>query len=153
MTRRRPYKKNDQCYVELNNYTHVRKLLGYDRLDCTGVKDLVNDLYKNEWGNLQNFFIPQVKLIEKIRVGAKYKRKHSKPITPYHRALECPQITDETKKLLKAKYDTLNPFELKAAIEVKLTRIWDLQRNFEQTQKLRSVASLTPGNISKLGTL
>ena len=113
MTRGRPYKKNDQCYVEQKNYTHVRKLFGYDRLDCPEVKDLVNDLYKNEWGNLQNFFIPQVKLLEKIRVGAKYKRKHSKPITPYHRALECPQISDEVKKQLTAKYETLNPFELK----------------------------------------
>lgn len=149
MTRSRPYKKNDQCYVEQKNYTHVRKLLGYDRLDAPKIKELVNDLYKNEWGQLQNFFIPQVKLIEKIRVGAKYKRKHSKPMTPYHRLMECPQITEETKKKFTAIYESLNPFELKAGIERKLKRIWDKQKRFEQTQKLRSVALLPPGNILK----
>jgi len=53
MTRGRPYKKNDQCYVEQKNYTHVRKLLGYDRLDCPNLKSIVNDLYKNEWSLLQ----------------------------------------------------------------------------------------------------
>lgn len=152
LTRGRPYKKNDQCYVEQKNYTHVRKLLGYDRLDCPRVRDLVNDLYKNEWGLLQNFFMPQVKLIEKTRVGSKYKRKHSKPITPYHRLMECSQISDPVKEELKKKYESLNPFELKAGIERKLKRIWDTQKKFEQSRKLRSVApprSLPPGNISK----
>ena len=33
MRRSRPYKKNDQCYVEQRNYTHVRNLFGYDRLE------------------------------------------------------------------------------------------------------------------------
>ena len=79
LTRSRPYKKNDQCYVEQKNYTHVRKLLGYDRLYCPKVRELVNDLYKNEWGLLQNFFIPQVKLIEKIRVGSSCKKKTLRP--------------------------------------------------------------------------
>ena len=32
-TRSRPYKKNDNCYVEQKNYTHVRELFGYDRLE------------------------------------------------------------------------------------------------------------------------
>ena len=140
LTRGRPYKKNDQCYVEQKNYTHVRKLLGYDRLDCARVKGLVNDLYKNEWALLQNFFIPQVKLIEKTRVGSKYKRRHSKPITPYNRLMECPQVSDQVKSELTKKFETLNPFELKAGIESKLKRIWEIQKNFEQTRKLGSIA-------------
>jgi len=151
LTRGRPYKKNDQCYVEQKNYTHVRKLLGYDRIDCPSVKDLVNDLYKNEWGLLQNYFIPQVKLIEKIRVGSKYKRKHDKPLTPYQRLMQCPQIPEQVKKDLTQKYDSLNPFELKAGIERKLKIIWDMQRKFDQTRNQRSVALLPPGNISKRG--
>jgi hypothetical protein len=149
LTRGRPYKKNDQCYVEQKNYTHVRKLLGYDRLDCPKVVALVNDLYKNEWGLLQNFFIPQVKLLEKIRVGSKYKRKHSKPATPYQRLMECPQIPDQVKQDLTKKYDSLNPFELKAGIERKLKVIWDTQKKFEQTSNQRSVAVLPPGNTSR----
>lgn len=90
---------------------------------------------------LQNFFMPQVKLIEKIRVGGKYKRKHSEPKTPYHRVLECPQISDETKQKLIQKYGTLNPFHLRETIEIKLKRIWELQRTFETSNKLKA---LTP---------
>lgn len=151
MTRGRPYKKNDQCYVEQKNYTHVRKLLGYDRLDCPKVKHLLNDLYRNEWSDYQNFFIPQVKLIEKTRVGGKYKRKHSEPMTPFERLMESTAISEEVKQTLKTKEANLNPFELKAGIEKKLKAIWDTQHQFEQSRNRRSVAPTvtTSGNIPK----
>ena len=32
-TRSRPYKKNDNCYIEQKNFTHVRELFGYERFD------------------------------------------------------------------------------------------------------------------------
>lgn len=32
-TRSLPYKKNDNAHVEQKNWTHVRNLFGYDRLD------------------------------------------------------------------------------------------------------------------------
>src|SRR3989338_509284 len=151
MTRGRPYKKNDQCYVEQKNYTHVRKLLCYDRLDCPDVKALINDLYRNEWSQFQNFFIPQVKLISKIRVGGKYKRKHSEPMTHYDRLMECKHITDENKQKMTKIFETLNPFELRERIEKKLKAIWDTQKNFEQSRIRRSVAALPPGNILRRG--
>ena len=33
LRRSRPYKKNDQAHVEQKNWTHVRQLLGYDRIE------------------------------------------------------------------------------------------------------------------------
>ena len=36
-SRGRPYHKNDTAHVEQKNYTHVRLLLGYDRLDHPGL--------------------------------------------------------------------------------------------------------------------
>ncbi len=69
-------------------------------------------------------------------------------MTPYQRLMECSQIPDQVKKDLTKKFESLNPFELKDGIERKLKRIWDTQKKFEQTHKLRSVASLPPGNIS-----
>lgn len=137
LTRSRPYKKNDQCYVEQKNHTHVRKLLGYDRLDCPQVTQLVNDLYRNEWSDYQNYFIPQVKLIEKIRVGGKYKRKHDEPETPHQRLMKSPQISEQAKETMERHFKTLNPFELKDRIETKLKQIWQMQKDFEQSQKLR----------------
>lgn len=143
MTRSRPYKKNDQCYVEQKNYTHVRKLLGYDRIDCPLVKELVNDLYRNEWSDLQNYFLPQMKLVEKIRVGAKYKRKYDDPQTPFERLMKAPQISDEAKQRMQKKFDSMNPFEIKARIEHKLQTIWAVQRKFSEN---RGRLQLTPGN-------
>lgn len=32
-SRSRPYRKNDNAFVEQKNWTHVRQLLGYDRFD------------------------------------------------------------------------------------------------------------------------
>jgi len=43
-TRSRPYKKNDNAHVEQKNWTHVRHLFGYDRLDCPDLLPLMNDL-------------------------------------------------------------------------------------------------------------
>lgn len=71
--RGRPYKKNDQCYVEQKNYTHVREIFGWDRYDKKELIELMNDIYANEWSLLQNLFYPQMKLKTKLRVGAKYR--------------------------------------------------------------------------------
>ncbi len=32
-TRSRPYKKNDNCFVEQKKFTHVRELFGYERFE------------------------------------------------------------------------------------------------------------------------
>ena len=47
-TRSRPYKKNDNAHVEQKNWTQVRHLFGYDRLDIESLVNPMNDLYSNE---------------------------------------------------------------------------------------------------------
>ena len=123
-TRSRPYRKNDNAHVEQKNWTHVRQLFGYDRLDSKNIIYWMNDLYRTEWSLYQNFFIPSVKLISKERHGAKYKRRYDAPKTPYQRVLESEFVDDATKEKLRATYKSLNPFKLKAEIERKLTMIF-----------------------------
>jgi hypothetical protein len=53
-TRSRPYKKNDNAHVEQKNWSHVRQLFGYDRLEDSSLVALMNDLYANEWSLYQN---------------------------------------------------------------------------------------------------
>ena len=67
--RRRPYKKNDNAHVEQKNWTHVRQLLGYDRLDLEWDVNYINDMYVNYWLLLWNYFTPVMKLKSKTRVG------------------------------------------------------------------------------------
>jgi len=86
-TRSRPYHKDDNAHVEKKNWTHVRQLFGYDRIDSNAVIELMNDLYKNEWSLYQNHFCPTMKLVKKEKINSKYKRYYDEPKTPYHRLL------------------------------------------------------------------
>lgn len=47
-TRSRPYMKNDNAHVEQKNWTHVRQLFGYDRLDNKHAVHKMNELYSKE---------------------------------------------------------------------------------------------------------
>lgn len=134
-TRSRPYKKNDQCYVEQKNWTHVRQLFGYDRLDERAMVDLMNEIYRDYWNPLLNFFIPTIKLINKTRVGAKMKKSYDKPKTPYSRLMESINLTDHQKVLLEHRYEKLNPFELKAGLEKKMKEFYELLKRAKERQK------------------
>jgi hypothetical protein len=70
-TRSRAYHKNDNAHIEGKNWTHIRQYLGYQRFDNIELVDLLNDLYTKEWNLYFNFFIPSVKLINKVRDGSK----------------------------------------------------------------------------------
>jgi hypothetical protein len=43
-TRSRPYKKNDNGHVEQKNWTRVRQVLGYDRLENPALVGMINAL-------------------------------------------------------------------------------------------------------------
>jgi hypothetical protein len=124
MTRSRPYRKNDQAHVEQKNWTHVRQLLGYQRLEQPDLLPLINDLY-HTWGLFHNFFCPTLKLCRKVRRGSKTLRTYATPQTPYQRLLDSPQLSPEQKDKLRAQYLNLNPLELKEQIEQKLKRVFD----------------------------
>jgi hypothetical protein len=124
MTRSRAYRKNDQAHVEQKNWTHVRQLLGYQRLEQPELLPLLNDLYRT-WGWFHNFFCPTLKLRRKTREGSKTLRQYFTPQTPYQRLLECSQLTQEQQHKLQAQYQQLDPFELKEQIEKKLKMVFD----------------------------
>jgi hypothetical protein len=67
-TRSRPYRKNDNCYVEQKNYTMVRRHVGYQRLAGQEQLTLVNKLY--EYLRLYtNYFQPLMKLKSQRTTG------------------------------------------------------------------------------------
>lgn len=129
--RRRPYKKNDNAHVEQKNWTHVRQLLGYDRLDLQWDVDYINDMYVNYWLPLWNFFTPVMKLESKTRVGGRIVKVHDEPQTPFTRIINCEHVSQEQKQALLARREQLNPFRLKAELEKKLKwyfRIVDIRK-------------------------
>jgi len=90
-TRCRPYKKNDQAYVEQKNWTAVRQTVGYDRYEGQAACEALNALYQPLRLYL-NFFQPVMVLLEKTRQGAKVKKRYDTAQTPYQRVLDSPDV-------------------------------------------------------------
>jgi hypothetical protein len=125
-TRSRPYHSDDNAHVEQKNWTHVRQLFGYERFGNQAVVALMNDLYKNEMSQMNNYFLPNTKLTEKQRIDSKIIKKHDKPETPYQRLIKSEHISEQKKKELTEIYNSLNPFELKKTIKKKVDHIFRL---------------------------
>jgi hypothetical protein len=149
-SRSRPYKKNDNCWVEQKNSTHVRQVVGYLRFDTPTEQAILNDLYRNELHLYKNFFQPVMKLLVKEREKGHIRRKYDKPQTPYQRILASGQVPDEAKKALTKTYNQLNPAELKRRIDAKLKL---LHKTYEAKQNSLNTATtkkLTPRLGDKL---
>lgn len=131
-TRGRPYKKNDQAYVEERNGSIVRKLVGYERLEGRKALRLLNQFYAIS-RLYNNFFQPSLKLLHKTRQGAKVYRKYDKAKTPFQRILASKEVSKKNKESLKSQYKLLDPIDL-------LNQMNELQ---EKLQKL-AVPSIFP---------
>ena len=118
--RRRPYKKNDNAHVEQKNYTHVRELFGYERLDEYELSVLMDEIYQAYWNPLNNYFIPALKLVSKERHGSKIKKKYDTPKTPCQRLLDSDRVLPKVKQQLRLNLKYKNPFFLKQELEKKL---------------------------------
>jgi len=122
-TRSRPYRKNDNARVEQKNWTHVRQIVGYDRLDKPIQAELLNELYAKEWSQFRNFFCPAMKHLRTEVEGSRKKRIYDKPLTPFERLKACPGVDRKQIERLEELKATLNPFKLKRSIEKKLRRV------------------------------
>jgi len=110
-TRSRPWRKNDNCYVEQKNWSVVRRMAGYARFDTPAQCEQLNQLYRLV-RDYNNFFMPSMKLVEKVREGAKVRKRYDKPQTPFKRTMNDPTVSAKEKQRLSRHYETLNPAAL-----------------------------------------
>ena len=143
-TRGRPYKKDDNAHIEQKNWTHVRKIFGYERYDSRLAVEAMNDLYRNELRIFQNLFLPSMKLLVKTRLGSKLKRRYDKPKTPLERLFNCPQVDPLKIQELKNLRNRIDPFALAKQIEQKLERIYLMANGRLSTSLKRPVPSSQP---------
>lgn len=125
MSRSRPYKKNDNAWVEQRNWTHVRKVVGYRRFDTAEELAIIQELY----GYLRlykNFFQPGMKLVSKERVGGKIHRRYDEPKTAYHRLLASGQLSARASRRLTKQYELLNVAELRRKVEQLRQHLFDV---------------------------
>lgn len=126
-TRTRPYRKNDNCFVEQKNGAVVRQAVGYLRYDTDAELEVLAQLYTH-LGPYVNFFQPQMRLVEKTREGAKVRRSDDTAQTPYQRLLASPHVSPEAKQALTATYAGLNPAALKRDITGLQARLLELAK-------------------------
>jgi len=121
-TRGRAGKKNDNAFVEEKNDSVVRRWVGYGRYDTQEQVDILNELYE-ALRLYANFFLPVMKLKEKVRIGSRVIRRYDNPTTPYQRILQAREVSKEVKNRLRNQYKTLNLVKLKRQIDEILKRL------------------------------
>jgi len=123
LTRSRPYHKEDNAHVEQKNWMWPRQLLGYNRLEDPACVPLINALYKEAWGPLQNFFLPSMKLKFKRREGSRWIPKHDEPQTAYQRLIASQSLSSRQRRRLSDWYESLDPCRLATQVEARLQPI------------------------------
>ena len=123
VTRGRPYRKNDQAWVELRNRLAVRRLVGRDRYSSHVAFGLLRRLYDLLRVQL-NFFRPFRKVLNARLVGSKRVRRYDRAQTPYQRLLAACDLADDHRRALEAQFLAVDPARLAAQIGDTLDRLW-----------------------------
>lgn len=126
-TRSRPYKKDDNAHVEQKNWTHVRKLVGWDRYDTPEAQRALNALYA-ELRLFQNLFQPSMKLQRKERRGSRVLRRYDRPQTPFERVRAGASVDAAKVAALERVLTRTDPFGLAQRIGQHLEQVAALRR-------------------------
>lgn len=127
-TRSRPGNSNDGAHVEQKNWAIVRTVVGYHRYDTEAELLLLNTIWILQ-SKLTNYFIPQQKLVSKVRTGAKVSKKYDTAATPHRRAERHDRVCEEDKAILADTYAAINPAAVQRQIQALTTELLTLTTN------------------------
>lgn len=139
-TRSRPYRKNDQCYVEEKNGSIVRRWVGYDRYEGVQPCQILTALHE-VLRLYVNFFQPSMKLISKQRQGSKVIKKYGVAQTPYQRVLASAHVAETSKQELREQYAQLDPVALQRELHRLQERLWRYAHVEVSPRKYRASAA------------
>jgi hypothetical protein len=134
-TRCRPYRKNDQAWVEQKNGAVVRRMVGYRRFEGLEAAAALARLYAL-MRLFVNFFQPSFKLAAKARDGARVRKRYHPPATPCQRLLADRRTTEQVRRSVNELRARLDPVRL-------LKEIREVQ------QQLVAIADRPVGNTGK----
>jgi hypothetical protein len=123
-TRCRPYRKNDQAFVEQKNGAVVRRIVGYRRLEGLQAAAALAQLYATV-RLFVNFFQPSFKLAVKERNGARVIKRYHPPATPHQRLLADPRTPETVRSQLAQVYARLDPIRLLQEMRLAQQRLVD----------------------------
>ena len=114
-TRSRPYRKNDQAWIEQKNGAVVRHFVGHDRYSGSVAGPTIAHLYEAV-RRYVNYCQPSFKLVEKTRHGPRVIKRYSPPATPCDRLMQHDAVSVEMKAALSEYRVKLDPVALLHAI-------------------------------------
>ena len=88
MYKRATLQKNDNAHVEQKDFTLVRNIFVYEKVEGDVLVSLMNEIYIKYLEPLKNFYIPCLKLKRKTRIGAKIRKVYDRLKTPYQKRLD-----------------------------------------------------------------
>ena len=124
-TRCRPWRKNDQAFVEQKNGAVVRRIVGYRRLEGIEAATALSRLYATTRLYV-NFFQPSFKLASKQRDGARVSKRYHAPATPAQRLLKDPRTPGAVSERVGDLGATLDPIRLLRQMRVHQQRVVDI---------------------------
>jgi hypothetical protein len=90
-----------------------------------------------------------MKLKKKVRIGGKVYHQYDTPKTPYQRVMESKGVPEKEKEKLKKVYDSLNPAQLKRAIDKRLDLLYQAyQEKGKSIKKAKPEKKLKPISVS-----
>lgn len=110
-TRSRPYRKNDQAWIEQKNGAVVRRFVGYERFAGLLAGQCLGRLYESVRLYV-NFFPPSFQLKSKTREGAKVRKRYHPPATPCDRLLAHAAMPATGQESLRVTLASLDPLGL-----------------------------------------
>ncbi|MEK7777961.1 MAG: integrase [Chloroflexota bacterium] len=141
LSRSRPYRKNDNRFVEQKNATLVRAYVGYDRLDGGRQCVALNALYDQLWV-YYNLFQPVLHLVGKEVVNGKLRRQWDQAQTPYQRLLASGILSPAQTARLAALYAMTNPRQLRKAIYQAVEGLWEHPAPANTTNRKEAATTL-----------
>jgi len=136
LSRSRPYAKNDNRFVEENNFSQVRAYLGYERLDTVAHTRLLNQLYEQLW-LYHNFFQPVMRLKEKHFAEGHCKRLYHPAVPPLDRLWHTKILPPHKHAYLLALRQSINPIQLRQQIHDLIDQIAALPAANGSTEDVR----------------
>jgi hypothetical protein len=125
LSRIRPYKKQDNRFVEHRNGALVRALLGRDRLDTVAQTILLNHIY-DRVQLYHNLFQPVMRQTDKSYQQGRTIRKHEDVRTPFQRLCAAGVLTEPRQQELQELFETTDPLALREEIQQLIDQLFRL---------------------------
>ena len=148
-TRSRPYRKNDQAWIEQKNGAVVRHYVGHDRYSGAVAGQTMAHLY-GAVRQYVNYFQPSFKLVEKTRHGSRVVKRYSPPATPCDRLMQHDAVSVEMKAALSEYRVKLDPVALLYAIREAQSALAALVSPELRAHAVGREPGTVPGQVARL---